>query len=35
MLRKKTLCVALLLAALPAAGERVKYMGKKVTPWRG
>jgi len=35
MLRmKKTLCVALLLAALPplpAAGERLKYMGKKVT----
>lgn len=31
MLRMKTFCVALLLAALPAAGERVKYMGKKVT----
>jgi len=28
----RTLCVAaLLLAALPAAGERLKYMGKKVT----
>lgn len=27
----KTLCVVLLLAVLPAAGERLKYMGKKVT----
>lgn len=26
-----TLCIALLLAALPAAGERLKYVGKKVT----
>lgn len=31
MRRTKTLCVALLLAALPAAGERLKYMGQKVT----
>jgi hypothetical protein len=31
MLRTKTLWIALLLAALPAAGERLKYMGQKVT----
>lgn len=31
MPRMKTLCVALLLVALPAAGERMKYVGKKVT----
>jgi len=27
----KTLCLALLLVAFPAAGERLKYVGKKVT----
>jgi hypothetical protein len=31
MPRLKTLCVALLLSALPAAGERLKYAGTKVT----
>src|SRR5215203_3777845 len=31
MLRMKTLCVALMLAALPATGEPVKYRGQKAT----